>query len=54
MKEFNEYPKWINQPGTESGGLVVFSKEEEEKYVLQEEKDTAEEVKRRGRPRKVQ
>lgn len=49
--QFQEYPKWINVPNHEDGGIVVFSAEEEKKYGVQEEQK-AEEVKKRGRPRK--
>ena len=27
---FQEYPKWVDIPGHEDGGKVVFSREEEE------------------------
>jgi len=51
--QFQEFPKWINVPGHEDGGVVVFNAEEEKSYGLQEE--TPEEVKRKpGRPKKVQ
>jgi len=52
--QFQEFPKWINVPGHEDGGVVVFNAEEEKSYGMQE-KETAEEVKRKpGRPKKVQ
>ncbi len=45
MQQFQEFPKWVNIPGSEHGGIVVFSKEEEEKYLPNEPK-------KRGRPKK--
>lgn len=51
--QFQEFPKWINVPGHEDGGIVVFNAEEEKSYAVQEDQAPAEEVKKRGRPRKV-
>ena len=52
---FQEFPKWINVPGHEDGGFVVFSADEEKTYAVQEQKtEASEEVKRKpGRPKKV-
>ncbi len=45
MKEFQEYPKWL--PFGEEG-IIVWSKEEEEKHIQK----PVETPKKRGRPRK--
>lgn len=50
---FQEFPKWIPLPEHQDGGIVVFNAEEEKSYVVQEDQAPAEEVKKRGRPRKV-
>jgi hypothetical protein len=50
---FQEYPKWIEDKSHQDGGFVVFSREEEERHGLQEETEAPQEVKKRGRPKKV-
>lgn len=46
--QFQEYPKWVRVEGSEHGGQVVFSREEEDALAPKEQ----EEPKRRGRPPK--
>lgn len=49
---FQEYPKWINIPGHEQGGVVAFSAEEESAIKAE---SSVEEVKRKpGRPKKAE
>lgn len=53
---FQEFPKWIDIPGHEHGGKVVFDREEEARVKPDkvEDQTEADEPKKRGRPRKAQ
>jgi hypothetical protein len=48
MQEFQEYPKWVDTP---EGGVVVFSKEEED--GVQKSADSTETTEKVKRKRKV-